>query len=226
MRIPNLPSGVLTSYIGRCGWWVKSDMWVPRVVIVFAGIAIAGCASMPPANPADVCDVFVEKRSWYRDAQRASQRWQVPVSVLMAFTYQESSFRARARPPRRKLLGFIPWTRTADAYGFAQATDAAWSDYTRDTRRRGASRDKFADAIDFVGWYNDRSNRRNQIPKTDAYRLYLAYHEGHGGYARQTYADKAWLLDTARNVASRAGTYDSQLQGCEQRLQRRWWRLF
>ena len=187
-------------------------------------MAIAGCASTPPTNPTDICDIFIEKRSWYRDARRASQRWEVPVSVLMAFTYQESSFRARARPPRRRLLGFIPWTRTADAYGFAQATDAAWSDYTSDTGRRGASRDNFGDAIDFVAWYNDQSYQRNRITKTDAYRLYLAYHEGHGGYSRQTYSDKAWLLDAATNVASRATAYDGQLQGCERRLQRgRWW---
>ena len=83
--------------------------------------------------------------------------------------------------------------------------------------------DNFGDAIDFVGWYNDQSYHRNQIDKTDAYRLYLAYHEGHGGYSRQTYSDKAWLLDAARNVASRANEYDGQLQRCERRLQRRWW---
>ena len=198
-------------------------MWARRMFVVVAGILIAGCASSPPNNPANVCDVFVEKRSWYRDAQRASQRWQVPVGVLMAFTYQESSFRARARPPRRMLLGFIPWTRTADAYGFAQATDAAWSDYTSATGRRGARRNDFGDAIDFVGWYNDVSYRRNQIAKTDAYRLYLAYHEGHGGYSRQTYSDKAWLLEAAQSVASRADEYGTQLQGCERRLGRRWW---
>ena len=201
----------------------KSEMWARRILLVLAGIILSGCASTPPANTANVCDIFVEKRSWYRDAQRASDRWQVPVGVLMAFTYQESSFRARARPPRRRLLGFIPWTRTADAYGFAQATNAAWSDYTNATGRRGARRNNFGDAIDFVGWYNDLSYRRNQIDKTDAYRLYLAYHEGHGGYSRQTYSDKAWLLDAARNVATRADEYGAQLQGCERRLQRRWW---
>ena len=198
---------------------------VGRVLIVLAGMVIAGCASTPPANPANLCDVFFEKRSWYRDARRASQRWQVPIGVLMAFTYQESSFRARARPPRRRLLGFIPWTRP-DAFGFAQATDATWSDYRRSTGRRRASRDDFGDAVDFVGWYNDQSLRRNQIPKTDAYRAYLAYHEGQGGYARQTYTGKGWLLDTARGVASRAVAYDTQLQGCQRRLRRPWWRPF
>jgi len=212
--------------MARRGNGAKSGMWARRTLLVLAGILIAGCASTPPANPADLCDVFVEKRTWYRDARQASQRWQVPVSVLMAFTYQESSFRARARPPRRRLLGFIPWTRTADAYGFAQATNAAWSDYTRAAGRRGASRDNFGDAIDFVGWYNDLSFLRNGIDKTDAYRLYLAYHEGHGGYSRQTYTSKDWLLEAARNVASRASEYDTQLMGCERRLQRRWRRLF
>ena len=198
-------------------------MLIRPMLVVAAVIVLVGCASTPPANPDDICDVFVEKRSWYRDARQASDRWEVPIGVLMAFTYQESSFRARARPPRRRLLGFIPWTRTADAFGFAQATDAAWGDYTRSTGRRRASRSNFGDAIDFVGWYNDLSHRRNQIPRNDAYHLYLAYHEGHGGYSRQTYTDKAWLLDAARNVASRADEYDGQLRGCERQLRRRWW---
>ena len=42
-------------------------------------------------------------------------------------------------------------------------------------------------------WYNDQSHRRNHIFKTDAHHLYLAYHEGHGGYARGSYRGKSGL---------------------------------
>ena len=185
---------------------------------------LAGCASSPPDNPGNLCEVFSEKKRWYADALSASKRWCSPIGILMAITYQESSFRAKARPPRRKLLGVIPWRRP-DAFGYAQATNATWSDYVKDTGRRGADRDNFRDAIDFVGWYNHQSNRRNKIPKTDAYRLYLAYHEGHGGFSRGTFHDKAWLQTAAKNVTARAAKYERQLKDCRSRLERgsRFW---
>ena len=86
-----------------------------RQAIVGAGllatIMLAGCASSPPTNPGNLCEVFSEKKNWYRDARRASNRWNSPIPVMMAITHQESTFRARAKPPRRKLLGFIPWRR-------------------------------------------------------------------------------------------------------------------
>ena len=201
-----------------------------RAIVAIACCAmlfVAGCASSPPANPANICDVFAEKKNWYGDARRASNRWNSPIPVLMAITYQESSFRARAKPPRRKVLGVIPWRRP-DAFGYAQATDAAWSDYVQATGRRRADRDDFGDAIDFVGWYNHQSNRRNRIDNNDAYRLYLAYHEGQGGYARGTYRGKSQLQNSARRVAGNAQKYERQLKGCERGLQRgrRWWSPF
>ncbi|MFT7288001.1 MAG: hypothetical protein ACI87W_002116, partial [Halieaceae bacterium] len=59
----------------------------------------------------------------------------------------------------------------------------------------------------------------NAIPRNDTYRLYLAYHEGHGGYTRATYKSKEWLQTVARKVASRAQRYETQLRGCEEDLQ-------
>ena len=145
---------------------------------------------------------------------RAEQRWEVPVPILMAFLYQESRFVRDARPPRRKILWVIPGLRPSDAYGYPQAIDSTWGDYRRETGNRGADRDDFGDAVDFVGWYNDQSWRRNHIPKNDAYHLYLAYHEGQGGYARGTWRRKVWLQEVARKVARRAEMYSKQLKQC------------
>ena len=198
------------------------------VAIAAVVLFVAGCSSSPPpGNPDNICDIFAQKRDWYGDARRASDRWNSPIPVLMAIVYQESSYRARAKPPRRKVLGVVPWRRP-DAYGFAQATDAAWSDYVRATGRRRADRDDFGDAMDFVGWYNAESHRRNGIANHDAYRLYLAYHEGHGGFSRGTYRGKSQLHSAARRVADRASNYETQLDGCRRLLKRggRWWRPF
>ena len=59
-------------------------------------------------------------------------------------------------------------------------------------------RDNFRDAADFVGWYVDRAHRIAGISKSDAYRHYLAYHEGVGGFKRGTFKSKRWLLGVAR----------------------------
>lgn len=134
--------------------------------------------------------------------------------------YQESAFRADAQPARRKLLGFIPWFRPSTAYGYSQAKTTTWDEYKDDAGRFGADRDDFGDAIDFVGWYNHQSRRRSGIAPNNTYGLYLAYHEGHGGYNRATYLQKPWLMTVARKVEARANTYQAQLVGCEEKLKR------
>ena len=187
-------------------------------------LLLSGCATTQPSNHANICDIFAENRSWYRAAIRAEKRWQVPPPVTMAFIYQESAFQARARPERTRLLGIIPWKRPSSARGYAQALDGTWSEYRQATGNWRARRSNFADATDFIGWYNHHSQRRNRIPPTDARNLYLAYHEGHGGYARGTYRNKPRLLNTANRVQQNANRYQRQYDQCEKELSRGWLR--
>jgi len=165
--------------------------------------------------------VFEEHRSWFKAAQRSERRWGVPVAVQMAFVQRESSFVARARPPRKRLFGVVPWKRPSSAYGYAQATNSTWEDYQRATGRRFADRNSFADAVDFIGWYNRTSHDKLKIPLNDAYRLYLAYHEGRGGYARGSYKHRPAVRAYAQTVAQRAQQYQAQLDGCRKKLSRR-----
>ena len=171
----------------------------------------------------NVCNIFREKDGWYDDAADAREEWGSPISVMMAIIHQESRFQAKAKPPRKKILGFIPGPRPSSAYGYSQAKKTTWAEYKRSAGRYGADRDDFADAIDFVGWYNYQSKKRSGISRKDPYRLYLAYHEGHGGYNRATYRKKPWLTTVARKVEARAGTYRSQLLQCEEELEDDGW---
>ena len=194
-------------------------------VSLAAGLLFTSCAASPPSQVDDVCQIFREKRSWYRDAARSAKQWQTSVPMLMAIVYQESRFRADARPPRRRILGFIPGPRPSDAYGYSQALKNTWDIYRRETGQRGADRDKFRDAVDFIGWYNQGSRTRLGISRDDAYRLYLAYHEGWGGYTRETWRSKPWLVQVARKVQRKARSYRQQLGRCESSLakrKRRW----
>lgn len=187
-------------------------------------LLLAGCSSSPPENAGNLCDIFTEKKSWYKSAKKAKKRWDVPISIMMSFMYQESSFKAKIKPPRKKLLGFIPWRRQSNSKGFSQATKETWKLYKKATGRSGADRDDFGDAVDFVGWYNHLSYERNRIRKSDAYSLYLAYHEGHGGFKKKTYKKKKWLKDAASKVDSRSRTYSKQLKSCQKKLDRGWLR--
>lgn len=187
---------------------------------------LAGCTVSPPRNTDNICAIFREKSGWYEDANDARKNWWSPIPVMMAIMHQESRFKQKAKPPRTKLLGIIPWFRPSDAYGYSQAKDDTWETYQRASGNYGADRDDFADAIDFIGWYNHTSRKRCGIDPNDAYHLYLAYHEGHGGFNRRTFRNKEWLKSVARKVSARSQRYTTQLNGCEKSLQKPWWQFW
>jgi len=186
-------------------------------------LTLLGCGASPPKNVNNLCAIFIEKDDWYESAQEARKKWGSPIPVMMAFMHQESRFNAKAKPPRKKIFGFIPGPRPSNAYGYSQALDSTWNNYRRDAGRYWADRDDFEDAVDFVGWYNDQSYRRSGIAKHDAYRLYLAYHEGQGGYNRGSYRNKPWLTAVAKKVQRKANSYATQLRGCETKFKKKKW---
>jgi hypothetical protein len=190
-------------------------------------LLLGACAARQPQNIANVCDIFEDRRNWHKAARESERRWKIPIAVSMAFVYQESSFRARARPERGKILWVIPGPRPSSAYGYAQVLDSTWNDYVQATGRRGADRHDFADAIDFIGWYNAMSSRVNNIAPGDARNLYLAYHEGNTGFAQGSYRDKPWLMDAALNVEQNAWKFAQQYESCRRDLNKNWFfRIF
>ena len=185
-----------------------------RLIPLFLYFIVA-CTALPPKNSDDLCATFRENEKWYVDAKQSSDKWGVPIPVQMAIMHQESHFVADAQPPRTWLLGIIPWFRPSSAYGYAQALDGIWDDYLDKAGSWGADRDEFADAADFIGWYNNLSSSKLGIAKGDAKNLYFAYHEGHGGYQRKSYLKKAWLNRVADKVAYRASLFQRQLGACK-----------
>lgn len=183
---------------------------------------LSGCATIAPSATQNACLIFSQNRDWFTAAKKAESRWKIPIAVSLAFVEQESSFQARAKPERKRILGFIPGRRPSDAFGYAQALRSTWQDYERATGNTISSRSDFGDAIDFIGWYNSRSVRENGIAPTDAYNLYLAYHEGRTGFRAKSYLNKKWLLAVAREVALTATQYSLQIRHCEKSLNRGW----
>ncbi|MGL5741587.1 MAG: transglycosylase SLT domain-containing protein [Legionella sp.] len=191
-------------------------------VVVFASLLTA-CVSHPPADVNNLCNIFKQYPRWYRDTKDVERRWKVPVPVQMAIIHQESKFNARARPPRTKLLWIIPWKRPSSAYGYSQALNVTWRHYKQNNGGLFSSRKSFSDGVDFIGWYANQAYKQAGVPRTDAYSLYLAYHEGIGGYRRKTYLKKPWLISVARKVKWRSQTYAMQLNSCHKRFESHSW---
>lgn len=174
----------------------------------------------------DACDLLSGKRSWYKGLVKASTNWSVPEHTILAFIHQESKFKARARPPRKRFLGIIPTFRPSSAYGYPQALDSTWRNYKKATKNRFAERDDFNDAADFIGWYIHSSRVKLNIPVENVSDHYLAYHEGRGGYSSASHLNKKWLITVAAKVQSRSDRYAAQLKSCETTLNRRQWLFF
>ena len=183
--------------------------------LLFVSIFLTvGCSVTPPKHPRNLCQIFQEKDDWYEIAQEVHQERGVPINIAMAFIYHESGYVEDARPPMRWFL-FIPYGRGSSAFGYPQAQDPVWDDYKNEADGLFLSRSDFRDALDFVSWYMLKTKRLNGIPLTDAYRQYLNYHEGWGGYKRGTYKNNKDLQNTARNVERTARDYASQLRKCK-----------
>ena len=178
-------------------------------------VFLTGCATMPPPKQVnDVCHIFRQYPDWYRASKDVEHRWLVPVHVQMAIIHQESKFQSDARPPVQYFLGVVPRGRPTTALGYAQVLDGTWDLYRQHNGTIFSSRKNFKDGVDFIGWYANNAYHRAGIPRSDAYHLYLAYHEGVTGYMNRTYLRKPWLIHVAHKVSAQAAMYQAQLKRC------------
>lgn len=189
-------------------------------IILLTGLVIGLASCATPRVPRDqnnICSIFDTNPGWYDAVAKSARKWRAPISAQMAIVWKESSFIHDARPPRKYVaFGLIPWGRVSSAVGYSQALNGTWAWYLKDTGRSEyfADRTNFADAVDFVGWYMDKTKKINGISMGDVTTHYLNYHDGHGGYKRGTYRSKKWLIAAARKVGSQAERYARQIRSC------------
>lgn len=159
----------------------------------------------PIKNTDNICRIFQNNPSWYGKAKHTENKWGVPVAVQMAIINQESRFDPEAKA-------------TSSAYGFSQALKGTWRSYQRSTGAKGR-RNEFAAATDFIGWYVHMTKNHLGISAKNTYALYLAYHEGLGGYKSHSYKRKPFIMRLAKNVRKKAGIYRTQLLACQNQIQ-------
>ena len=194
-----------------------------KLIFLFLLFFIFSCSSIPK-NTADSCSIFSERYLWYKHAKKAEQKWGTPIYIQLAFIKMESDFDWLARPERLKIFKIIPYRRPSSSFGYSQAVKGTWKQYKEETNNKLATRTRFKDSVDFIGWYTNKTEKILKISKKDAFRQYIAYHEGWDNY--KNYKKKQKVILLAKKVQQQSDKYKSQLNKCSKSLNRKKYIIF
>ena len=174
-------------------------------------LLFSACSSIP-SNTSNSCLIFDERYLWYKHAKKAEQKWGTPIYIQLAIIKMESDFDWLAKPARGKIFKVIPYKRPSSSFGYSQAINSTWEQYKKETGNNLATRMRFKDSVDFIGWYTNKTETILKISKKDAFRQYLAYHEGWGNY--KNYKKNKKVIKLAKKVDKQSKIYKKQLSNC------------
>ena len=194
-----------------------------KIFIFLSLIILTSCSSIP-SNTTDGCSIFDERYFWYKFAKKTEKKWGTPIYIQLAIIRMESDFDWLARPERQKIFKVIPYKRPSSSLGYSQAVKGTWKQYKEETGNKLASRILFKDSVDFIGWYTTKSSQILKISKKDAFRQYLAYHEGWGNYKH--YKKNKKVIGLAKKVEKQSKIYRKQLAKCSNKLNRNKYIIF
>ena len=189
-----------------------------KIFFLFLFFLISACSSIPK-NTADGCSIFSERYLWYKYAKKTERKWGTPIYIQLAIIKMESDFDWLAKPERTKIFKVIPYKRPSSSFGYSQAVKGTWKQYKIETGNKFATRTRFKDSVDFIGWYTNKTEKILKISKKDAFRQYIAYHEGWGNY--KNYKNNQKIIILATKVEKQSKKYRIQLKKCEKRLNRK-----
>ena len=188
---------------------------INKSLILFIIFFLSACSSIPK-NASNSCSIFEEKYLWYKHAKKTEKRWGTPIYLQLAIIKMESSFDRFAKPPRQKLFKVLPYKRPSSSFGYSQAVKGTWKQYKEETANKYATRTRFKDSVDFIGWYTNKTEKILKVSKKDAFRQYIAYHEGWGNY--KNYKNNKKVINLAKKVEKQSNIYKLQLSECKNSL--------
>ena len=176
---------------------------------------ISACSSIP-SNTSNSCSIFDERYLWFKHAKKSEQKWGTPIYLQLAIIKMESGFDWLAKPPRQKLFKIVPYKRPSSSFGYSQAVKGTWKQYKTETGNKFAIRTRFKDSVDFIGWYTTKTEKILKVSKQDAFKQYVAYHEGWGNY--KNYKKNKKVINLAKRVEKQSNIYKQQLSDCKNSL--------
>ena len=193
-----------------------------KLIILFFFL-FSGCSSIP-SNTANSCKIFDERYLWYKHTKKVEQKWGTPIYVQLAIIKMESDFDWLAKPARQKIFKVIPYKRPSSSFGYSQAVKGTWEQYKKETGNNLATRVRFKDSVDFIGWYTNKTESILKISKNDAFKQYLAYHEGWGNF--KNYKKNKKVIKLAKKVEKQSSIYKKQLINCKSSLNKKKYIIF
>ena len=190
---------------------------------LFIFFLITACSSIP-ANTSNSCSIFDERYLWYKHSKKVELKWGTPIYIQLAIIKMESDFDWLAKPARKKLFKVIPYKRPSSSFGYSQAVKGTWEQYKRETGNKLATRARYKDSVDFIGWYTNKTEEILKISKKDAFKQYLAYHEGWGNFKH--YKKNKKVIKLAKKVEKQSNIYKSQLLKCRNSLNKNKYIIF
>jgi len=184
---------------------------------------VTSCSSIP-TNTANSCSIFNERYLWYKHTKKVEQKWGTPIYIQLAIIKMESDFDWLAKPPRHKIFKVIPYKRPSSSFGYSQAVKGTWEQYKKETGNNLATRLRFKDSVDFIGWYTNKTESILKISKKDAFKQYLAYHEGWGNF--KNYKQNNKVIKLAKKVEKQSNIYKKQLFKCKNSLNKKKYIIF
>jgi len=194
-----------------------------KLFFLICFLILSSCSSIPK-NTADSCSIFSERYLWYKHTKKVEKKWGTPIYIQLAFIKMESDFDWLAKPKRLKIFKVIPYRRPSSSLGYSQAVIGTWELYKKETNNKLATRVRFKDSVNFIGWYTNKTEKILKISKKDAFRQYIAYHEGWGNY--KNYKKKQKIILLAKKVQQQADKYRLQLKKCQKKLNRNKYIIF
>ena len=194
-----------------------------KLLIFFLFSLVTGCASIPN-NTSDSCSIFSERYLWYKHAKKTKKKWGTPIYLQLAIIKMESDFDWLAKPKRQKIFKVIPYKRPSSSFGYSQAVKGTWRQYKKETNNPLATRTRFKDSVDFIGWYTSKSSKILKISMNDTFKQYIAYHEGWGNY--KNYKKNKKVISLAKRVERQSKVYEKQLQTCQNKLNKKKYLVF
>ena len=188
---------------------------IKKNLILFIIFFISACSSIPK-NTANSCSIFNERYLWYKHAKKTEKKWGTPIYLQLAIIKMESSFDWLAKPPRQKLFKIVPYKRPSSSFGYSQAVKGTWKQYKEETGNKYATRARFKDSVDFIGWYTSKTEKILKVSKYDAFKQYIAYHEGWGNY--KNFKNNKKVINLANRVEKQSNIYKKQLSDCKNSL--------
>ena len=199
------------------------NFFLKNKILFIIFFLFSSCSSIP-SNTSNSCSIFNENYFWYKHTKKTEKKWGTPIYLQLAIIKMESGFDWLAKPPRQKLFKIVPYKRPSSSFGYSQAVKGTWKQYKTETGNKFATRTRFKDSVDFIGWYTSKSSKILKISMNDPFKQYIAYHEGWGNY--KYYKKNTKVIKLAKKVKTHSDRYEIQLNKCRKKLDKKKYIIF